>query len=716
MAVAGTNNSADSSPVLKILSAFLWLRKYSDVGFALSVIGIISVLIIPVPKMLLDLLLGVSITFSVLVLMTVLFLRKPLDFSAFPTILLIAALFRLALNIASTRLILANGHQGPEAAGHVIHAFGTFVMEGSIVIGIIVFLILTIINFIVITKGSGRIAEVAARFTLDAMPGKQMAIDADLSAGLINEDQARQRRKELEKESGFYGSMDGANKFVRGDAIAGILITVINFIGGMVIGVVQRDMDFSAAAETYTILTIGDGLVSQIPALLVSTAAGLLVAKSSVSDGVDSAMAGQMGNPRALVLVAGLIGFMGLLPGIPALPFLFLASSMGGLAWYSNTLKKTAKETAGNIPGALKDGEKRSGAAGVRNEAVAEEEPISEVLQLDSVRLELGFGLLPLIDSERGNRLPDQVKALRKQLARDLGFVMPSVRIQDNMQLASQQYVIRVKDIECGRGEVRPEMLLVMDPKGGKVNLPGEETTEPAFGLPAKWVSTGARDEAMMRQYTVVDPSTVVTTHLTEIIREHITELLSYSETRKLLDNVSEENKKLIKDTIPEKLSYASVQRVLQNLLAEGVSIRDLAMIVEAMAEIAGTTKNISAITEHVRARLARQICHAHMSADGTIPVVALSSVWEQVFLEGLQGAGDEKQLSVPPGKLQEFIASVKRSYERLAAQGENPVFLVHPALRPYVRSVMERVRPSTIVLSQNEIHAKARLKTLGQV
>jgi flagellar biosynthesis protein FlhA len=683
------------------------IMQHTDIMFAVAIIGVLMVLLVPVPTFLLDFLLGISITFSVMILMTVLFIDKALDFSSFPTILLVSAMFRLSLNIASTRLILAHGHEGHSSAGHVIEAFGQFVTGGSIVIGAIVFGILTIINFVVITKGSGRIAEVAARFSLDAMPGKQMAIDADLSAGLLDEAEAKRRRAELQDESTFFGSMDGASKFVRGDAIAGLLITFINLIGGMIIGIVQRDLSFSQAVEFYTVLTIGDGLVAQIPALIVSTAAGILVSKSGVKGSADKAIFKQLGSqPQALALVSGLMALIAMMPAIPAIPFLAISGGVGGMAWYIHKSGQQKDAVTREESQQKKDAEQQKS---------VEEEPISNVLQIENVKLELGYGLLPLINYDKGNKLPDQIKALRKQMAKDMGFVMPSVRIQDNMQLQNHEYVIRIKDIECGRGIVRPDMLLVMDPRGQTITIPGEDTKEPAFGLPAKWIGESARQEALFRNYTVVDPPTVITTHLTEITKDNINELLSYSETQKLLDGLAEEHKKLVSETVPEKMSVGGVQRVLQNLLAERVSIRDLPTILEAISEATTTTKSVTLITEYVRGRLSRQISFDNVNDDNVIELLALSVVWEQMFLEGL-GNGEEKQLSIPPSKLQEFITNVKRVFQQHAMRGENPVLLVNPSIRPYVRSVIERFRPTTVVLSQNEIHPKVKIKTLGQI
>lgn len=690
--------------------------KRRDIMFALAIVGILLVLLLPVHPALLDFLLGVSITISVLILMTVLFVDKPLNLSAFPTILLIATMLRLSLNIASTRLILSHGHEGTDAAGKVLEAFGSFVMAGSPLIGAIIFGILTIINFIVITKGSGRIAEVSARFSLDAMPGKQMAIDADLSAGLIDDKVAKARRKELEDESSFYGAMDGASKFVRGDAIAGLLITFINFVGGMIIGIVINDLSFNEAVQTYTKLTIGDGLVSQVPALIVSTAAGLLVTKAGEAGSADKAVLGQLSRfPTPVGLTSFLLLMVGFMPGIPTAPFLLLASLMGYLAWYVHKNKKTILEreaAAGGPAGAA--GTTAAGAPGAA--AAPIEEQIGDTLHIDSIRLELGYGLLPLINYQKGHRLTEQIKALRKQVARELGFIMPAVRIQDNMQLPANSYVVKVKEIECARGDIRPDMLLVMDPSGGKINLAGEETTEPTFGLPAMWIAENFREEALFRNYTVVDPPTVITTHLTEVVKDNMSELLSYAETQKLLDDLGKEEQKLISETVPSQISVSGVQRILQNLLAEVVSVRDLATIMEAVSEASRITQSVMVITEHVRSRLARQICHSVTNDEGYIPLVAMSPQWEQIFVESLSGDGEEKLLTMPPSKIQDFITTVRNKFDQLTLQGEMPVLLTSPAVRPYVRSIIERFRPSTVVLSQNEIYPKAKIKTLGQL
>jgi len=708
MAEQGTGQTGALANLLQPKTLLDTLRR-SDIALGLGVVAILVVLIIPLPPWLLDIALALSFTFAVIVLMTALFIEKALDFSAFPTVLLIATLLRLSLNLASTRLILSNGDEGTDAAGQVIQAFGGFIMQGNFVIGIIVFAILVIVNFIVITKGAGRIAEVTARFSLDSMPGKQMAIDADLSSGLIDEQEAKRRRQELEDESNFFGAMDGAAKFVRGDAIAGLLITFINVIGGMIIGMAQQNMGFTEAAQTYTLLTVGDGLVTQIPALVVSTGAGLLISKSKEKGSTDKALFGQLGGqPRALGVAAFLTAMLALIPGLPFIPFMLLSAGAGTLAFYSY---KRQHEGA-DAPAGGEQGQVPAEGGGEEGQG---EESIADALAIDQVRLEMGYGLLTMVNRE-GARLTEQIRALRKQLAQEMGFVLPSVRIQDNLQLPSNTYVIRVKEIEAARGEMQPNQLLVMDPGGKDIPLEGEKTTEPTFGLPAMWIDESQREEALFRGYTVVDPPTVITTHLTEVVKDNMAELLSYAETQKLLDELDKDQQKLVNDLIPSSISVGGLQRVLQNLLSERVSIRDLPSILEAVAEATGYTRNINMITEHVRSRLARQICNDHTGEQGYIPIITLSPQWEQAFAESIVGDGEDKQLSMAPSKLQDFINQLKQTFERQAMMGELPVLLTSPNIRSYVRSIVERFRPQTAVLSQNEIHPKARIKTLGQI
>lgn len=679
-----------------------------DTVLAIGIITILVFMLIPIPTWLLDMGLAVSILFSVFILMLTLSIGRPLEFSTFPTVLLISTALRLGLNIAATRLILAHGHEGTDSAGHIIQAFGGLIISGNFIVGAVVFAILIIINFVVVTKGSGRIAEVAARFSLDAMPGKQMAIDSDLSSGLITEDEAKIRRKELEQESGFFGAMDGAAKFVRGDAIAALLIVFINIIGGIIIGTVQEDMSLGDAAQTYTILTIGEGLVSQIPALIVSISAGLLVSKAGVEGTADKALLDQFSRyPKAMAITAALMFAVALAPAVPFTPFAFMAAVFGGLAYMSWKRQEVEKEQK-----AIALAPPKPGTPGAR----PAEEPISKALAMDIIRLELGYGLLSLVQGEGGNKLTDQIKGLRRQLAEDMGYVLPAVRIQDNLQLPANSYFVKIKEIEAGRGEVRAGMLMCMDPTGAPITLPGENTVEPTFGLPAMWIDEQYREEAHFKGYTVVDAPTVITTHITELVKDNMADLLSYAETQKLLDEMPKEYQKLVADVIPGHMTVGGLQRILQNLVSERVSVRDLPTILEGISEATVYTKNIAYITEHVRSRLARQICDANTNASGFVPLLTLSPEWEQAFSESLLGDGEDRQLAMAPTQLQNFITAVREAYEKFMQMGETPVLLTSPSIRPFVRSVIERFRPSTIVMSQNEIHPKAKIRTLGQV
>jgi flagellar biosynthesis protein FlhA len=680
--------------------------KRGDIALAVGVMTILVVLILPLPPVVLDLFLAISIIISVLILMTALFIHTPLEFSSFPTVLLIATMLRLALNLASTRLILAHGHEGTGAAGHVIEAFGNFVMSGNFVIGIIVFTILVIVNFVVITKGSGRIAEVAARFHLDAMPGKQMAIDADLSAGLIDEKEARKRRKTLEDEGGFFGAMDGASKFVRGDAIAGLLVVFINVIGGMIIGIAQQGMSFTDAAAAYTVLTVGDGLVTQVPALIVSTAAGLLVAKAGISGAADKALIGQLsGYPKALGMSAAVMLIISLLPGIPMLPFLALGSGAGALAYMFD--KRASTRATAEAQTAKAEAAKTEAA----------DEPIASALKMDDLKIELGYSLLPLVNSPDGtDRLTEQIKALRRSLAAEMGFVMPAVRILDNVQLDPNAYCIKIKEVESGGGKIWPGQFMVMDPAGGQVNLPGTHTTEPTFGLPATWIDGALKEDATLKGYTVVDAATVLSTHLTELLKNNMSELLNYGEVQKLIKDVPKEQADLVKDLVPNQITISGIQRVLQTLLAERVSIRDLSTILEGVADAVAASRNPATIAEHVRARLSRQICAQFTTGAGYLPLIALSAAWEQAFAESIIGQGDDRQLTMQPSKLSEFIQLVRERFEAAAREGEAPVLVTSSAIRPFVRGIVERFRAQTPVLSQGEIHPRARLKTVGSI
>ncbi len=678
------------------------LRRYlpgTDVGLSIGLVALLSVLILPLPAFLLDIGLALSVTSAVLVLMVAIFVRRPLDFTSFPTLLLLTTLLRLSLNVATTRLILSRGNEGSGAAGHVVAAFGGFLMGGDIVIGIILFAILLVVNFMVITKGSGRIAEVAARFSLDAMPGKQMAIDAELSAGAIDEKVARVRRRELEEESGFYGAMDGAAKFVRGDAIAALIITSINIVGGLTIGILRHGLPFADAASTYTTLTIGDGLVSQIPALLVSTAAGIVVTKGATEGSADIALVRQLGgSPKPLAMASGAAALLALMPGLPSLPFFALAGLAAGGAYFR--MKNPAAEAAAEAPRAT----------------LPSEPPISEVLRIDMIRLELGYGLLALAGGDTP-RLTEQIKGLRRSIAAEMGFVLPPVRIQDNMQLQADTYCVRIKEIEAGRGVIRPTKLLAMAQSGETPPLPGEATTEPAFGLPASWIDPALREEAEFRGCTVVDPASVLCTHLTEIVKQTMAELLSFPEAQKLLDDLPRDQQKLVTELIPSQISTGGVQRVLQALLAERISIRDLSTILEGIQEAcAGPVRSVPAICAHVRTRLARQISDSHMGPGGYVPLITLSSAWESEFMEALVGPAEDRQLAMPPLRVTEFMQGFRTAFDAATRAGEAPALVTGSATRFHVRAIVERIRPATPVLAQSEIFPRARIRTVGAI
>jgi flagellar biosynthesis protein FlhA len=677
------------------------LRRSSDLALALGVVLLVVVMVVPLPPLILDFGLAISITSSVLVLMVALFMNRPLDFSSFPTVLLLTTLLRLVLNVATTRAILANGHEGPEAAGAVISVFGQFLMGGDVLVGMIVFAILLIVNFMVVTKGSERIAEVSARFSLDAMPGKQMAIDADLSSGLIGEEQARKRRKELSDESSFFGSMDGASKFVRGDAIAGLISTFINLLGGMAIGIGRHGMPFDEAVMTYSILTVGDGLVGQIPALLISVAAGIVVTKGGTEGSADKALFGQLGGTsKPLGVAAGAAGLMAVLPGMPFIPFMLLAGAAGAASWF-RWKEETAAAAAAAAP-AMPDG--------------ATEAPVAATLQIDLLRVELGYGLLSLAAGE-APRLTEQIRSLRKSIAQEMGFVLPAVRIQDNLRLDPDEYIVRVKEIEAGRGRLSPPLLLAIDPSGNVPPLPGDRVSEPTFGLPAIWIAEQNRDEALALGCTVVDAAGVLATHLTELVRENMSELLSHAETQKLLDELPREHQRLVSDLIPAQASVGTVQRVLQSLLGERVSIRDLPTILEGIQEAnAIGIRSVAGMVATVRTRLARQISEAVRGPAGYVPMVALSPEWESAFAENITGQGEDRHLTMPASRLAEFMQRLRDTLDAAAASGEAPVLVCSGAVRTHVRAIVERFRPATPVLSQTEIHPRARIRTVGVV
>ncbi len=677
------------------------LAARTDVALALAVLGILAVLLIPLPPLVLDLLLTTNIAISLLTLLIGMYILRPLDFSVFPSVLLLLTLFRLSLNVASTRLILLHGNEGPSAAGEVIHAFGRFVVGGSYVVGVVVFLILVVIQFVVITKGAGRIAEVAARFTLDAMPGKQLAIDADLNAGLITEAEARARRREIAKEADFYGAMDGASKFVRGDAVAGILITGVNIVGGLVIGVLQLKLELTEAAATYTLLTIGDGLVTQIPALIVSTAAGIVVTRTASDSALAAAVSSQFaGHHRALAITAGVLLALGLIPGLPKSPFLFLAAVMGSLA-YNGLRERPPVAGEKGVPAAAK--------------ASAGPEKVEKLLALDPLELEVGYSLIPLVDAAQGGDLLDRVRLVRRQFATDLGFVVPPVRVRDNLQLKPSAYAIKIRGLQVAKGEILTGHYLAMNPGTASERIPGVSTTEPTFGLPALWIAPEERERAQVLGYTVVDPSSVMATHLTETVRRHARDLLGRQEVQALLDTLKPTHPSVVEALVPQLLPLGTVQKVLQHLLAEGVSIRDLALILEVLTDAASTTKDPILLTEYARQALGRAICRGLTSADGVLKVFTLSPALEQLLVDALADGDQGRYLALEPRMAQQILEGLAATVSRAAPDG-TPVILCAPAIRPQLRRLTERYLPHLAVLSYNEIGPEVTLKALAMV
>jgi len=675
------------------------LAARTDAVLALAVLGILTVMLIPLPPLLLDLLLTGNIALSLLTLLIGMYILRPLDFSVFPSVLLLLTLFRLSLNVASTRLILLQGHQGPTAAGEVIHAFGRFVVGGSYVVGAVVFLILIVIQFVVITKGAGRIAEVAARFTLDAMPGKQLAIDADLNAGLITEQEARARRSEIAREADFYGAMDGASKFVRGDAIAGMLITAVNIVGGLIIGVLQLKLDLFEAVTTYTLLTIGDGLVTQIPALIVSTAAGIVVTRTASDTELSVAVAKQFaGHHRALAITASVLLVLGLVPGLPKIPFLLMAALTGTVA-YNGLREKPARAESVPAPAGV------SGAP----------EKVEKLLALDPLELEVGYSLIPLVDLAQGGDLLDRVRLVRRQFATDLGFVVPPVRVRDNLQLKPSAYAIKIRGLQVATGDILTGHFLAMNPGTVSEPIGGVPTTEPTFGLPAQWIAPEERERAQILGYTVVDPSSVMATHLTETIRRHARDLLGRQEVQALLDHLKPTHPSVVEALVPQLLPLGTVQRVLQHLLAEGVSIRDLALILEVLTDAAPATKDSILLTEYVRQALGRAVCRTLTAADGVLKVFTLSPVLEQRLVDALADGDQGRYLSLEPRMAQRVIENLAATIGK-GAPDSTPVVLCAPAIRPHLRRLTERYLPHLAVLSYNEIGPDVTLKALAMV
>jgi flagellar biosynthesis protein FlhA len=667
----------------------------------LTFVVVVIVMIIPLPTVMLDLLLTINIAVSLIILLVAMYTLKPLEFSTFPSVLLVTTLLRLSLNVASTRLILLHGQDGSAAAGHVIQAFGSFVVGGSYVVGIVIFLILVVINFVVITKGAGRIAEVAARFTLDAMPGKQLAVDAELNSGGITEREARERRRSIEAEADFYGAMDGASKFVRGDAIAGIMIAGINIVGGLFIGVVQGGLDIQSAAEIYTVLAIGDGLVSQLPALLISTAAGIVVTRAASGTDLGSEVTSQMLlNPRVLAMVASILGALALLPGLPFLPFVTLAGALGGLSYAGREHKAAVLAQAA-----------------IEARADAPKEEKSDLpAPLDLLELEVGYELVPLVDAAQRGELIERIKTLRKQLAEEMGFVVPPVHIRDNLQLKPGEYAILLKGIEIQRAEIRIGQYLAINPGGADPDFRGVPTKEPAFGLDAMWVLASDREQAQLAGYTVVDAATVVVTHLTELIRRHAHELLGRQEVQGLLEALAKSNPKVVEELVPQQLTLGQVQKVLQNLLREHVGIRDFLSIIETLADHAPTTKDPYQLTEHVRVALSRSIINRFLSPDRVLPLVTLAPRLERTIAESVHRSEDGTYLALEPATAQRLLGKLATWAEQFALQGQQPLVLCSTNVRGHLRRLTERFLPSLSVVAPGEIPANVKIHSLGVV
>jgi len=675
------------------------LTRSSGFFLALGVVGILTVMIVPLPTIILDLLLSMSIAAAIVILLMAMSVMKPLDFSVFPTVLLIVTLMRLALNVASTRLVLLYGNQGTDAAGQVIKAFGTFVVEGNYVIGFIVFSVLVLINFVVITKGATRIAEVAARFTLDSMPGKQMSIDADLNTGLITESEARQRRREIENEANFYGAMDGASKFVRGDAIAGIIIVLVNLIGGLIIGVLQKDMNVVDAARTYSLLTIGDGLVTQIPALIVSTAAGILVTRTSAASELGEELKGQVfSQPKAFALTSFFVFVFALIPGMPKIAFMIVAAGMAVLAYNMMGKKPPEEPEAVEMP-------------------VPEiSDTVESLTPLDPLGLEVGYGLISLVDSNQGGELLGRIKVLRKQLAQELGFIIPAIHIRDNLQLNPNEYSFLIKGTEVAKGELMPGYLLAITSDDDGMRLSGIQTREPAFGLPAVWVPEREKEMVQARGIVMVDPATVLTTHLTEIIKTNVEELIGRQEVQALLDNLSKTHGRILEELVPKIISLGLLQKVLQRLLKERVSIRDLLCIIETLADYAPLTKNVDILTGYVRQSLARAITRQYQDPGGSVNVVMLSPEIEEIIQQSIQHTEYESFVSPDPNVVKRIMQKVQDSAGEFMKRGLQPIVLCSPNIRVHFKKIVDRFFPNVTVLSHNEISRDANITSFGMV
>ncbi len=680
------------------------ILKSSDLGLAVGLMLTLAVMIIPMPRFLLDVLLAIEIAFSIILLLTAVYATRALDFSIFPSLLLITTLFRLSLNVATTRVILLHGsEEGIYAAGEVIRSFGEFVVGGNYAVGIVIFVILVIINFVVITKGAGRVAEVAARFTLDAMPGKQMSIDADLNAGAINEEEARRRRLDIAKEADFYGAMDGASKFVRGDAIAGILIVVVNILGGIIIGTVQKGMDIADAASVFTLLTIGDGLVTQIPALIVSTAAGMIVTRTATSTNFSQEVSRQLlMKPNALIAASAVMGFMALIPGLPFFPFMILSGSLGFVAYSLNQKIKNDN---------IKKNEKQ-----IIEKSKSSTDKIENLLPIDILELEVGYGLISIVDSNQNGDLLERIANIRKQFALDLGVIIPSLRIRDNLDLKPGDYQILLKGVQVGFGSLMVGSYLAMDPGNVTNPIDGIPTKEPAFGLDALWITAKQKEEATYIGYTVVDISTIIATHLTEIVRQNIHDLLGRQELQVLLDTLKQHSPKVVEDLIPALLPLGSVLRVLKSLLREGVSIRDLKTILEVLADVSVSQKNPEILTEHVRAALSRSITKKLVDSDGQLNLITLDRVIEETIAAGMIQTDQGQQLSVDPEFVRSFIAELNQQIIKASKKSHSTVLICSPVIRYQMKSLVDRFIPNVTVLSHNEISSNITVKSIGTV
>lgn len=674
-----------------------------DLIAGIGILLVLVVMIVPINKHILDLFLAFSLAFSVIVMLVAMYTKKPLDFSTFPSVLLVSTLFRLALNVASTRnILLHGGTDGTEAAGAIIKSFGEFVVEGNFVVGIIIFIILVIINFMVITKGAGRVAEVAARFTLDAMPGKQMAIDADLNAGLINDVEAKRRRAEVAQEADFYGSMDGASKFVRGDAIAGILITAINIIGGIIIGVAQSGMDIGKAAETFTLLTIGDGLITQIPALIISTAAGIIVTRNTNEDNIGTQVQKQFKvHPKAIYIAGGVLIFFGLIPGLPKVPFFLMGGMLGFVAHkIEQSNDKEIEESK------IKSVEVKKATA----------QNLEELLSMELVELEVGYGLVHLVDTEQNGDLLERITHMRKLFALDWGLIIPSVKIKDNLELKPGGYSIKIKGIQIAKGELMSDYFLAMDPGTVIEKIDGIETVEPVFGLKAVWISEDQKEDAGYNGYTVVDCSTILATHLTEILKSNLSELFGRQELVRILDNFKETNPKLVTDLVPDILNLGIVLKVMKNLLKESVSIRDLRTILETLSEYGTTIKDADGLTELVRQALFRTITEKIKSDSGDIPLFTLDRNIEESIASNIIQTDQGQQLSLDPKVTQIILASLNEKIEEATNMGEKMVVLCSPVIRSHFKRLTEKFIPNLVVVSHNELSPEANIRSLGTV